>query len=155
MDQKLQLFVACCLVSVTWVAARRNPIFQFHQDKGKFHLQDHFKPEHLDTRGYVKNCGPGGGYFNVSWAPKQIDPTRQIYLYGDIVSPIDFDVGKANVSMWYMGQPMVTIAQQVKCQDALKLLPFHALEISCPIKKGQRLSGFYVFPNTERLIGYD
>lgn len=59
-----------------------------------FYKCSNFKKSHVVT-GYeilyyfkfnVFDAGPEGGYFNISWTPKTIDPTRPIHIVGNFVS---------------------------------------------------------------------
>ncbi|KAK7088049.1 uncharacterized protein [Littorina saxatilis] len=145
-------------IATTGVMTHRNSVIRFHQDEGTYAQQKAFKPEHPD-RGYIKNCGPGGGYFNVSWSPKEVDPTRQIRFFAGLVSPVSFSKGRLTGTLWYEENPMMSVDKEVGCDEIAKFiaknLPSYALHIDCPIKKGQRFDGYYVFPNTDQLIGYD
>lgn len=138
---------------------RRRGIVQFHEDVGTNHAQQlRFKPEHPD-RGYVHNCGPRGGYYNISWYPKEISPADRVKFYAYVVSPVDLSDVHVVGAVWYEGTRMMVIDRKYSCWDLADNLSFvfprDALRLQCPIHKGQLLSGYFLYTGTEVLIGYD
>lgn len=107
------------------------------------------------NRGYIKDCSPNGTYFNFSWTPKELDPTKPVRFDCDVVSPIFFDKGKVVATLYFEDNPMISINKMVSCDDLIAAIPALAGFLKCPLKRGQRLVGSYVFPKTEQLIGYD
>ncbi|KAL8621599.1 hypothetical protein ACOMHN_036832 [Nucella lapillus] len=162
MTLHLSLMVAVLVTSPAVCFRRgsgRRDVIRFHQDRGTQHsLQTMFKLPHPD-RGYLANCGPQGGYFNISWFPKEVSPMNKIEIFAQVVLPVDMDRVHIEGELMYDGTRMLVINRDYSCEDMAEKLSFmfqrDALRLKCPIRKGQLLSGYFLYTDTETLMGDD
>ncbi|XP_048736353.1 uncharacterized protein LOC125651687 [Ostrea edulis] len=100
-----------------------------------------------DDIGKAINCGPPGSHINVTWKPRIIDPQKSVEIFFDIVDPIDFVKGYADITVYNGGSPIFSLDQDITCQIVAKELPL----IKCPIKKGQSQKGSFQYKNLSQL----
>ncbi|XP_076452104.1 uncharacterized protein LOC143287741 isoform X2 [Babylonia areolata] len=154
-----RVLVALLMVTSSVGLYRSPGIIHLHEDTGTGHVL-HFlpRPPHPE-RGYMKNCGPHGGFYNISWSPRQLNPTDRIIFYATFVAPLDFDRFLVVGELQYEGAHMGSINQWFSCSDLVTQLnamfPREMLSINCPIRKGELISGSFLFTGTQGLIGLD